>query len=262
MGLKHQFCSVPSICKGRNSAFTLIELLVVIAIIAILAAILFPVFGRARENARRSSCQSNLKQLMLATVQYTNDNDEYYPPMFTVLNGTQIGWAQFIQPYVKSTQIFVCPSDSTASPSASPPDDLPFNMSGSTTYGPVRPVSYGINGQFTVANHPVYRGIMSMQVTKPVSTVFIADGVSDLRSSDPDRDKNPSEWNEMRRGFIITTWAAARAATTSQVAGGPLARHMETTNVAFADGHVKAMKVEKFYYNNSPWLVPATGGDG
>lgn len=94
-----------------RSAFTLIELLVVIAIIAILAAILFPVFGRARENARRSSCQSNLKQIGLGVMQYTQDYDEYLP-CGTTGNG-QGGWVGQIFPYVKSTQLFACPSDSS-----------------------------------------------------------------------------------------------------------------------------------------------------
>jgi len=67
--------------RNNKSAFTLIELLVVIAIISILAAILFPVFGRARENARRASCMSNLKQIGLAIMQYTQDYDEKYPYM-------------------------------------------------------------------------------------------------------------------------------------------------------------------------------------
>ena len=92
-----------------KSAFTLIELLVVIAIIAILAAILFPVFARARENARRSSCMSNMKQLGLGVLQYTQDYDEKYP---SGTNGTRgRGWAGQIFPYVKSAQIYVCPSD-------------------------------------------------------------------------------------------------------------------------------------------------------
>jgi len=93
----------------RQFAFTLIELLVVIAIIAILAAILFPVFARARENARRSSCQSNLKQIGIGVMQYTQDYDEKYLPRE---NGAG-QWRALMQPYVKSTQLFKCPSNTS-----------------------------------------------------------------------------------------------------------------------------------------------------
>lgn len=91
-------------CSRR--AFTLIELLVVIAIISILAAILFPVFGRARENARRSSCQSNLKQIGLGLEQYKQDYDGYTPGSTFY----QRSWPSMIFAYVKSEQIFACPS--------------------------------------------------------------------------------------------------------------------------------------------------------
>src|SRR6187455_2045598 len=104
---------------ARNNGFTLLELLVVIAIIALLAAILFPVFARARENARRASCQSNLKQMGLATMQYVQDYDERYPlaiitrpttgadvpPGGVWSNGNWI-WPQTLFPYHKSTQVF------------------------------------------------------------------------------------------------------------------------------------------------------------
>ncbi len=93
--------------------FTLIELLVVIAIIAILAAILFPVFASAREKARQTSCASNLKQLGLAFVQYNQDYDEFYPCNIGVGGYNGNGWAGSVFPYVKATGVFACPDDST-----------------------------------------------------------------------------------------------------------------------------------------------------
>lgn len=98
--------------KRISRAFTLVELLVVIAIIAILAAILFPVFGRARENARRTSCGSNLRQIMLGFKQYTQDYDERFPigPNAVDTDFTT-GWASTVQPYIKSLAVYQCPSD-------------------------------------------------------------------------------------------------------------------------------------------------------
>ncbi len=91
--------------SGRRG-FTLIELLVVIAIIAILAAILFPVFARAREKARQSSCLSNIKQIGLAVMSYCQDYDEMYP----YYNQYGAYWPGRLVPYIKNTQIFACPS--------------------------------------------------------------------------------------------------------------------------------------------------------
>lgn len=96
-----------------RGGFTLIELLVVIAIIAILAAILFPVFAQAREKARQTSCLSNEKQIGLALIQYTQDYDETYP--FNVHSQDwQNGWVSKALPYMKDLRVFMCPSDSDA----------------------------------------------------------------------------------------------------------------------------------------------------
>jgi len=103
----------------RRRAFTLIELLVVIAIIAILAAILFPVFAKAREKARTSSCQSNLKQIGVAILQYGQDYDETMVntaiagdvAVAGLPNAQWVVWDEAVQPYMKSIQVFACPSD-------------------------------------------------------------------------------------------------------------------------------------------------------
>ena len=97
-----------------RKGFTLIELLVVIAIIAILAAILFPVFARAREKARQTACLNNIKELVLAELMYAQDYDERLSGSYTNLDYTVSPaygyWYQNIEPYVKNTQIFECPS--------------------------------------------------------------------------------------------------------------------------------------------------------
>jgi len=116
----------------KLSGFTLIELLVVIAIIAILAAILFPVFAKVREKARQTSCLSNEKQLGLGFAQYVSDYDQMWPfgsYKIPALNGpVGNGWAGQIYPYIKSSAVYTCPDDPTTSP-----------VAGET------PISYGFN---------------------------------------------------------------------------------------------------------------------
>src|SRR5437868_10414893 len=97
----------------KLTGFTLIELLVVIAIIALLAAILFPVFSRARENARKSSCANNLKQIGVGMAQYTQDYDEQLVPCRNTSANNPTVWHFLLQPYIKSTQAFKCPSNTS-----------------------------------------------------------------------------------------------------------------------------------------------------
>jgi prepilin-type N-terminal cleavage/methylation domain-containing protein/prepilin-type processing-associated H-X9-DG protein len=124
----------------RTKGFTLIELLVVIAIIAILAAILFPVFARAREKARQTSCLSNLKQLGQSSRMYSQDYDGYVVPSST---GGPVFWYEILYPYVKNVQVYYCPSGqyqnaggAWAGPGTSNDYDFPYGINSYISMGP------------------------------------------------------------------------------------------------------------------------------
>ena len=204
-----------------NRAFTLIELLVVIAIIAILASILFPVFARARENARRASCQSNLKQIALASMQYTQDYDEKYlpeQPIDSTSPGNGATFVTVLQPYIKSTQIFICPS-STGTPVSAPNTAGDHNWSApSPPWQSASIGSYGMNS--------LLEGESLASVDSPATRVLFFDG----------------------------TWYTAGGVTVG-ASGDPVwegARHFDGSVIAYADGHVKWSGKNRFgalYYN-------------
>ena len=206
----------------KKSAFTLIELLVVIAIIAILAAILFPVFARARENARRSSCQSNLKQIGLGVIQYAQDYDERMISGRMGAGGAaaQNSWIDMLQPYIKSYQIFQCPSNTRNNVTS---EDT---TNGKESYlGPID--NQGSNGSF--GNRTVVGPNLSSfnNVSQTIAVI---------------------EANIYATDFTVTDgfWNGAAANQTDQ--GGftkvpaIFVGHLATGNYLFVDGHVKSMK--------------------
>ncbi|MBC8141852.1 MAG: DUF1559 domain-containing protein [Armatimonadetes bacterium] len=167
--------------KNRTvrGGFTLIELLVVIAIIAILAAILFPVFAQAREKARAASCLSGTKQLGLAIMQYNQDFDESMPWGSNLL-GTGCGWAGQIYPYTKSAGVYVCPSDSTEPSNG----NMAAGQLGTTS-------SFGINANLvpypgfgwwnnlgTMGTGPLPSGMPLGDIVSPARTVLLFEVVN------------------------------------------------------------------------------------
>lgn len=216
--------------KGRatpsNNGFTLIELLVVIAIIAILAAILFPVFARARENARRSSCSSNLKQIALGIQMYTQDYDEKLVPVYNDSNRANFspqhitGWQFLISPYVKSDQLFSCPNEPGIDRAKTNGDYWLFR-------------AYGLNGYVSPAND----GKALAAIASPSETVLLGDNQAQDGGT-------TYGYFALRAPSACTgaNWWELKTAAGSD-AGKLVQRHFDGANIAYVDGHVKWAKL-------------------
>ena len=205
-----------------SRGFTLIELLVVIAIIAILAAILFPVFARAREKARQTSCLSNIKQTGLAIIMYAQDYDERLPRhCYQPRPAPAFGdypWSYAVQPYVKNTQIFMCPSNSGWRNETKCCGGYTYNLSTTDSAGTV-----GCTNQ------------KMAKIRRPAGLIMIT---------------------EAPNGSSATAWCGYWHRETND--GVPsnvhaTGRHNEGSNSCFADGHAKWLKQDQILHTRGYW---------
>jgi prepilin-type N-terminal cleavage/methylation domain-containing protein/prepilin-type processing-associated H-X9-DG protein len=225
--------------RREKPAFTLIELLVVIAVIAILAAILFPVFAQARERARMTTCVSNMRQIGTALMLYVQDYDETYPyirfheflpfPVASDKGRHILCWRNVIAPYLKSIDVYACPSNPYSRSIAGMPASLPTAKVGANAEGwevepgQRMPISYNMNSCASTwypadtnegrANPP----IRMAQLTRPADTFLIGEtnwGVADIQAD-----------------FLIHVCPSVFTHSAGRVA-----------NFIFYDGHVKSKK--------------------
>jgi len=234
-----------------RKGFTLIELLVVIAIIAILAAILFPVFARVREKARQTSCLSNEKQIGLGILQYNQDYDEFFPCGEQSIGGA--GWAGQIYSYVKSDNVFACPDDSWPS--------------GGTNGGKE---SYGINELLVMGakmqsnNTPIGGALNDSALTSPTQTILVTETVecgaydypsyvvpSPAAGVFPTENTSPSvdglDYSGYDGGLNVASSVCTRMASGLNIGGVygsslTAARHTSGSNFLLSDGHAKYLQ--------------------
>ncbi|MES2459103.1 MAG: DUF1559 domain-containing protein [Armatimonadota bacterium] len=270
--------AVPPAKFCRNSplttGFTLIELLVVIAIIAILAAILFPVFAQAREKARQTACLSNTKQLGLGIAQYTVDYDETLP-MGGYDNGPNTSrWYRDIYPYIKNVGILTCPSEGRETINNVATNFTPKLDAGSNTATLIRPAGPNYNGAY--ACDPNWLGYVSPTAGRPLPLAEMTDSagtfvICEAAQLDPNRVMggkpdalNPLNWNsdinvlrsadfQMRpplaRSTTGTWYNGYTSATDDSTMNGSrraVPRHNGGLNVIYADGHAKWSKITAF----------------
>ncbi len=230
----NRYVSLPAL-TGRLSAsrswgFTLIELLVVIAIIAILAAILFPVFAQAREKARAISCLSNARQIGIASAMYTQDYDELIVASYMVYSNSPFDeplWPRTLQPYMKNTQLFTCPSNSQRTPYKPQPPGW-TDLDGLGLYGIFN--AYGRNACLSDHN------AVLAAVVEPANSIQFSEAV--VLNKDIPTATDFGYYLVFWKSFVQDTLCPSSQAFAANMTV-PSRWHNEGANVVFFDGHSK-----------------------
>ena len=234
----------PNPTRRRNRGFTLWELIAVIAVMFIGAAIFWPVFSRGTPQPRKSTCQNNLKQIALGFKQYINDFNERYPLVVvtdaaTTAGVPPYGWADSLQPYLRNTQVYQCPSDNSDSISATDTTDTPNFC------------DYWYNANFVVrsknkAGAVIFTGVSENYLGSSSQTVIAGDGGNTTGVPTGNTTGVPTgnaRYNQCGDGSSLSGRNQVCAPQKPGVATYPAAQiHLKGANFAFADGHVKWLR--------------------
>jgi len=267
----------------RNSAFTLIELLVVIAIIAILAALLLPALARAKDSSKSTQCQSNQRQLLIASFSYSGDSREFFAWTFTLdaNQASNANWQVYLQPEGVNQQLLLCPVRPVKNGNY-------FRASGYWDFAPDGEAIYNVDSQGNhstkalygdyAANFPLggcwwpgswqVPGVKLSAVRAPAMVVYTTDsGMAANDTTDPAKCILPTCMAKYGAWVLDDVESdpdspdfGSTTSTSDPNWCGPLPRHGDfQSNNGFVDGHVELMRPSQWYYGNTPWLKPMPG---